>query len=80
MPQKTEDSDIIKLQKYNLWRRGHAEELHISPDEIGRVIDNVCKLAEDAIELLSEIMHDEVNSQDEAEKFLRAYSPNTLFN
>src|ERR1035437_863975 len=33
----------------------------------------------DAAELLAEIMRDEVNHQDEAEKWLRAYAPEHLF-
>lgn len=33
----------------------------------------------DAAELLAEIMRDEVNHQDEAEKWLRAYAPHQLF-
>jgi hypothetical protein len=33
----------------------------------------------DAAELLAEIMRDEVNHQDEAEKWLRAYAPQHLF-
>jgi hypothetical protein len=32
-----------------------------------------------AAELLAEIMRDEVNAQDEAEKWLRAYAPHLLF-
>jgi hypothetical protein len=34
----------------------------------------------DAAELLAEIMRDEVNHQDEAEKWLRAYAPQYLAN
>jgi len=34
---------------------------------------------DDAAELLAEIMRDEVNHQDEAEKWLRAYAPQHLF-
>ncbi len=36
-------------------------------------------IIEDVAELLSSIMRDEVNHQDEAEKWLRAYAPQHLF-
>ena len=36
-------------------------------------------IIEDAAQLLAEIMRDEVNHQDEAEKWLRAYAPHHLF-
>jgi len=42
---------------------------------LGRVI----KERDDAAELLAEIMRDEVNHQDESEKWLRAYAPQHLF-
>lgn len=44
---------------------------------------DICEAVEamnDAAELLAEIMHDEVNHQDEAEKWLRAYAPQYLAN
>jgi hypothetical protein len=45
----------------------------------GRPRTNVEAL-NDAAELLAEIMRDEVNHQDEAEKWLRAYAPQYLAN
>ena len=44
---------------------------------------DICEAVEalnDAAELLAEIMRDEVNHQDEAEKWLRAYAPQYLVN
>ena len=44
---------------------------------------DICEAVEalnDAAELLAEIMRDEVNHQDEAEKWLRAYAPQYLAN
>lgn len=51
-------------------------------EKILRDITDLCEAVEalnDAAELLAEIMRDEVNHQDEAEKWLRAYAPQHLF-
>lgn len=52
-------------------------------EEILRDRTDICQAVEalnDAAELLAEIMRDEVNHQDEAEKWLRAYAPQYLAN
>jgi hypothetical protein len=53
------------------WERNHSRELaHARKAEAALA---------DAAQLLAEIMRDEVNHQDEAEKWLRAYAPQHLF-
>ena len=52
-------------------------------EKILRDRTDICEAVEalnDAAELLAEIMRDEVNHQDEAEKWLRAYAPQYLAN
>ena len=44
-----------------------------------KTLKRVIKERDDAAELLAEIMRDEVNHQDGAEKWLRAYAPQHLF-
>lgn len=47
--------------------------------ELMKTLERVIKERDDASELLAEIMRDEVNHQDEAEKWLRSYAPHHLF-
>lgn len=52
-------------------------------EKILRDRTDICEAVEalnDAAELLAEIMRDEVNHQDEAEKWIRAYAPQYLPN
>ena len=44
-----------------------------------RELDQLLERLANAEELLREIMRDEVNAQDEAEKWLRSYAPHLLF-
>ena len=73
---------INKGQPSRRWFYACGSFLYVG-EKILRDRTEICEAGEalnDAAELLAEIMRDEVNHQDEAEKWLRSYAPEYLLN